>query len=55
VRIRTYEGVPASTWEVILNGIPRINDEGKEVTVNWISYDIDNADVFYTDSNALEM
>jgi Glycosyl hydrolases family 38 C-terminal domain len=23
--------------------------------VNWLSYDIDNADTFYTDSNGLEM
>jgi hypothetical protein len=36
-----------------LNGIP--DGEGKEVTVNWISLDIDNADTFYTDSNGLEM
>lgn len=35
VRVRTIQSQPASTWEVILNGIPRVNEEGKEVTVNW--------------------
>jgi hypothetical protein len=46
---------PTSTWEVILNGIPRNNELGKEVTVNWRALDIDNKNVFYTDSAALEM
>lgn len=53
VRIRSTHSQPVSTWEVILNGIPE--GVGKEVTVNWLSYDIDNADTFYTDSNGLEM
>ena len=37
-----------------LAGLPNDN-HGREVTVNWKSFDIKNAGVFYTDSNGLEM
>jgi len=54
VRIRYYDEGPASEWEVYLAGLPNDN-HGREVTVNWKSFDIKNAGVFYTDSNGLEM
>ena len=37
-----------------LGGLPNDN-QGREVTVNWKSYDINNNQTFYTDSNGLEM
>ena len=46
--------VPLSAWDVVLYGIPQSN-QGKEVTVNWKHYNINNNNTFYTDSNALEM
>jgi lysosomal alpha-mannosidase len=39
---------------VHLSGLPN-DGRGREVTVNWKSYDIKNNGVFYTDSNGLEM
>ena len=33
----------------------KLRDNGKEVTVNWELTSFNNADVFYTDSNGLEM
>ena len=39
---------------MLLYGIP-LSDQGKEVTVNWKSLEIDNNSTFFTDSNALEM
>ena len=44
----------ASVWDVVTYGIP-LTGQGKELTVNWQSYDINNNNTFYTDSNALEM
>lgn len=41
-------------WDVVINGIP-LSDRGKEVTVNFYSYNISNNNTFYTDSNGLEM
>ena len=35
--------------------IPYINDLGREVVARWTFDDIDNQDIFYTDSNGLEM
>jgi hypothetical protein len=41
VRLRYYDESIASDWEVNLGGLPNDN-QGREVTVNWRSYDIDN-------------
>ena len=54
VRLRYYDESPNSEWEVYLAGLPNDN-HGREVTVNWKSFNIKNAGVFYTDSNGLEM
>ena len=54
VKIRYYDESLASEWEVYLGGLPNDN-QGREVTVNWKSYDINNNQTFYTDSNGLEM
>lgn len=54
VRVRVGKQYPVSSWEVILSSIPD-DQKGMEVTVNWKSFDIDNNEIFYTDSNALEM
>jgi len=45
-------------FEVQLNSIPPINRLkliGREVVARWSFLDFDNEDVFYTDSNGLEM
>jgi hypothetical protein len=54
IRARSFASLPVSQWEVILKGIPR-SIQGQEVTVNFVSLDIDNNQTFYTDSNGLEM
>jgi hypothetical protein len=54
VRVRYYDESESSEWEVYLNDIPNDN-HGREVTVNWKSFDIKNNGVFWTDSNGLEM
>lgn len=54
VRLRYYDESIASEWEVYLSGLPN-DKQGREVTVNWKSYNIDNNQTFYTDSNGLEM
>lgn len=38
-----------------MNEIPLIDDKGREVVAKWHFDGIDNEDVFYTDSNGLEM
>jgi len=54
LKIRYYDESVASEWEVYLGGLP--NDGiGRDVTVNWLSSDINNNNTFYTDSNGLEM
>mmetsp|Transcript_30441 Transcript_30441/g.29827 ORF Transcript_30441/g.29827 Transcript_30441/m.29827 type:complete len:161 (+) Transcript_30441:122-604(+) len=55
VKMRVYKNLPISEWDVTLNGIPDDNKNGMEVTMNWMALEIDNEDVFYTDSNGLEM
>jgi lysosomal alpha-mannosidase len=40
---------------VLLFGLPDQEHVGHEVTVNFYAPNIDNAGVFYTDSNGLEM
>ena len=42
-------------FEVMLHGIPISDGKGKEVVTNWEILGFDNAGVFYTDSNGLEM
>jgi hypothetical protein len=54
VRVRYYDESESSEWEVYLKDIPN-DDHGREVTVNWKSFDIKNNGVFWTDSNGLEM
>ena len=54
VRVRTFKDSSVTTWDVVLYGIP-YTTQGKEVTANWISLDINNDNTFYTDSSALEM
>lgn len=49
-----YKGDPCIQWDVEIGAIPH-SDRGKEVTVNFWSQDIDNKDIFYTDSNGLQM
>jgi hypothetical protein len=54
VRITTFKNPAITVWDVVLYGIP-LSEQGKEVTVNWKTYNITHNDTFYTDSNALEM
>ena len=54
VRLRYYGNSDTTEWEVILGGLPG-DLIGREVTVNWKAYDINNKETFYTDSNGLEM
>ena len=54
VKLRYYDNSDVTEWEVNLDGLPD-DGQGREMTVNWKSYDINNKDTFYTDSNALEM
>ena len=54
VILRYYDESLASEWEVYLGGLPN-DGMGRDVTVNWKSYDINNNQTFYTDSNGLEM
>lgn len=42
-------------FDVLLYGLPNQAAVGHEVTVNFYAPNIDNAGVFYTDSNGLEM
>ena len=55
MRVRYYNASITSEWDVILYGIPSKERIGHEVSVNFISFDIDNKNTFYTDSNGLEM
>lgn len=54
VRLRYYDESHHSEWEVYLNDLPNDN-HGREVTINWKSFDIKNNNTFWTDSNGLEM
>lgn len=55
VTITIEEGLPIIKYEVELYGIPQNADIGFEVTINFDAFDLNNEDVFYTDSNGLEM
>ena len=50
----TLEGLPVIKYEVELYGLPSNSQIGFEVTVNFHT-NLDNQEVFYTDSNGLEM
>jgi hypothetical protein len=54
VTIRLFNKLPTIEFEVFLGELP-LTDFGSEATINFISYDIDNQETFYTDSNGLEM
>jgi hypothetical protein len=51
----TLDELPIIKYEVELYGIPQNADIGFEVTVNFEAFDLNNDEVFYTDSNGLEM
>ena len=55
---RLVEGQNLIEWEIQMNGIPVKVDgvsTGMEVVAKWELVGADNAGVFYTDSNGLEM
>ena len=54
VVVRMFKTSAVSEWFVALGGVPDVG-RGSEITVNWLSLDIDNKNTFYTDSNGLEM
>jgi lysosomal alpha-mannosidase len=54
VRI-SIEDLPVLRFDVELHGVPYDKKIGHEVTVNFITPEIDNQNVFYTDSNGLAM
>ena len=55
VIIRMFQHTQVIEFEIKLHGIPISDKKGKEVVANWELLGFDNADVFYTDSNGLEM
>jgi len=54
VIIRLFKDSAYSEWFVGLGPVPNYN-VGTEITVNFMSLDMDNEETFYTDSNGLEM
>lgn len=54
VKARMTFDSPLIEWDVNMETV-QVTDTGKEVTVNFRSYDIENYDSFYTDQNGLEM
>lgn len=54
MRARYYSTSVYTEWDIVLYSIPN-NNQGMEVTVNFVSLDINNNNTFYTDSNGLEM
>lgn len=50
-----YQDSPLIEVIVDLQGIPEKTIKGADVTVNFLSKDINNQNVFYTDSNQMEM
>lgn len=57
VRVTLEDGMPVIKFEVELFGLPNTPDRGHEVTVNFFAKkeDLDNDNIFYTDTNGLEM
>ena len=54
VKARMTFDSPLVEWDVNLETIP-VTDTGKEVTVNFQSFEIQNTDYFHVDQNGLEM
>ena len=54
VRARGLRYQAYTDWDVLLYGVPK-GDKGKEVIVAWHTPNIEYGDVFFTDSNGLEM
>lgn len=52
--MRAYDNDDIAAWDVVLYGIPNSN-QGQEVTVNFKTMNVSHDQIFYTDSNALEM
>ena len=55
---RLVEGSDLLEWDIQMNGIPiQVNgvSTGMEVIAKWELVGADNQDIFYTDSNGLEM
>lgn len=48
VKARMTFDSPLIEWDIALETIP-VNDTGREVTVNFKCYEIENYDMFYTD------
>ncbi len=55
VVIRMYKEKAYTEWFVEIGSVPDLDMTGSEVTVNFLSFDIDNERTFYTDANGLEM
>jgi hypothetical protein len=56
VVVRMYKNKPYTEWFVEIGSVPDMGHKnGAEITVNFLSFDIDNQNTFYTDSNGLEM
>ena len=56
--VRLIEGSDLLEWEIQMNGIPMEDGKvqtGMEVIAKWQLMDVSNDEVFYTDSNGLEM
>ena len=53
-RVTVEEGTGLLRFDVLLYGLPA-SGGGHEVTVNFEAPQIDNRNIFYTDSNGLEM
>ncbi len=51
---RLYDDTPFSEWFVEIGSVPNLG-AGTEITVNFLRFDINNNNTFYTDSNGLEM
>lgn len=51
----SIEDLPILKFDVELFGIPYDPEIGHEVTVNFYAPTVENNDIFYTDSNGLEM
>jgi hypothetical protein len=54
VKAKAVAGEEITSWDVKLYGIP-LGKQGQEVTINFKTFNVSHHNVFYTDSNALEM
>ena len=53
--MRLYRRNPVQEWTLSTKGINITDNQGKEVVIEFYHDRIQQGDVFYTDSNALEM